>query len=117
MQFDGALCEGRDPMVWFPEHSGEKPTVRARLERRAKQVCAACPVLGECRRFARASRQPFGVWGGETADERMGVVSVDGVCGLPDCGEPFAAKGMCKPHYYRWRTYGDPFWEEKRVAS
>jgi WhiB family redox-sensing transcriptional regulator len=32
--------------------------------RRAKAICADCPVREECFESARARREPYGVWGG-----------------------------------------------------
>lgn len=32
---------------------------------RAKRICAACPVLGECLAGAIERREPWGVWGGQ----------------------------------------------------
>ena len=36
----------------------------------AKRVCAGCEVVVECRDYALATRQPFGVWGGLDEEER-----------------------------------------------
>ncbi len=40
---------------------------------RAKAVCASCRVRLPCLRFAVATRQMHGVWGGTTAEERRGL--------------------------------------------
>ncbi len=37
---------------------------------RAKAICQLCPVLEQCRRHALAAREPYGVWGGLTEEER-----------------------------------------------
>jgi WhiB family redox-sensing transcriptional regulator len=37
----------------------------------AKAVCAACDVRRECLAFALATRQPYGVWGGTSPEERQ----------------------------------------------
>lgn len=58
-----------DPDLFFG-HEGEMSDQRARRVRAAKAVCAGCPVLLECRGWARRHRLPAGVWGGETAYER-----------------------------------------------
>ena len=44
---------------------------RARAERRAKAICAACEVRPECLRFALASKAEFGIWGGLSSRERL----------------------------------------------
>lgn len=36
----------------------------------AKEICAGCPVKAECREHARRHREPAGMWGGETCNER-----------------------------------------------
>jgi WhiB family transcriptional regulator, redox-sensing transcriptional regulator len=36
----------------------------------AKAICGTCSVLTQCRDYALATRQPFGVWGGLDEDER-----------------------------------------------
>jgi WhiB family redox-sensing transcriptional regulator len=41
-----------------------------RLTATAKAVCAACPVRRPCLDFALATRQPYGIWGGMTPEER-----------------------------------------------
>ena len=67
-QFEGA-CRTTSPEVFFhPE--GERGPARRRRDERAKQVCARCPVLEQCRTHALAVREPYGVWGGMTEEER-----------------------------------------------
>ena len=39
----------------------------------AKEICRACPVLQQCRSHALSGREPYGVWGGLTEDERETV--------------------------------------------
>ena len=39
----------------------------------AKAICAGCPVLMECREQALAIREPYGVWGGLSEDERRAI--------------------------------------------
>jgi WhiB family redox-sensing transcriptional regulator len=62
-----AACRGRAELFFAPH--AERPQARVRREARARQVCAGCPVLLACRRFARANRES-GFWGGESEDER-----------------------------------------------
>lgn len=38
--------------------------------RRAKSICAVCPVRRECLDFALKTQQAWGVWGGLTSAER-----------------------------------------------
>ncbi len=62
------LCRGRTDL-FFPSYN-ERPSTRARREQRAKRLCDRCPVLDACRTFARAHGE-YGVWGGETDEERV----------------------------------------------
>lgn len=38
-------------------------------------MCARCPVALECHRYALAVREPYGVWGGLTEEERRVLLS------------------------------------------
>nr|WP_296772818.1 WhiB family transcriptional regulator [Rhodococcus sp. (in: high G+C Gram-positive bacteria)] len=65
------LCRGYDSSVFFhPE--GERGRARAMRERKAKDVCAQCPVVMQCRSHALAANEPYGVWGGMSAHDRAG---------------------------------------------
>ncbi len=67
-QFAGA-CRTVSPEVFFhPE--GERGSKRRTRDSQAKRVCLGCPVLAQCRDHALAVREPYGVWGGMTEDER-----------------------------------------------
>jgi len=58
------LCVGEDPDVFFPSH-GDPGT-------RARQICAACAVLGKCLGYAIAADE-VGIWGGLDQDERRNL--------------------------------------------
>lgn len=62
-----AACKGKTGL--FFGIAGERPERRARREASARRVCAACPVIAECRATARANREN-GFWGGESEEER-----------------------------------------------
>lgn len=62
-----AACQGQTTL-FFPPHA-ERPEARELREARARAVCLACPVLGQCRALARQRRE-YGFWGGETEGER-----------------------------------------------
>lgn len=64
-----AACRGLDSSVFF-HPSGERGASRTRRAERAKEICAGCPVLAQCRKHALASHEPYGVWGGLTEEER-----------------------------------------------
>jgi WhiB family transcriptional regulator, redox-sensing transcriptional regulator len=62
-------CRERGVDFYPPMHTERKHERLAR-ERRAKQVCAGCPVRRECLEYAVAVDERYGVWGGLTHDER-----------------------------------------------
>ncbi|KQX76230.1 MULTISPECIES: WhiB family transcriptional regulator [Aeromicrobium] len=67
-QYDGA-CRGVDPETFFSPDAERGPRRRAR-ESAAKALCAVCPVVQECLNHALTVREPYGVWGGLTINER-----------------------------------------------
>jgi WhiB family transcriptional regulator, redox-sensing transcriptional regulator len=60
-------CRDSDPELFFPAARSVTAFVQLTL---AKNVCARCPVSGECLRFALATGQEYGVWGGTSEEER-----------------------------------------------
>lgn len=72
-QFEG-LCRTVSPELFFhPE--GERGSARQRRDERAKNLCRQCPVLQECRSHALAAREPYGVWGALTEEERAALLA------------------------------------------
>jgi WhiB family redox-sensing transcriptional regulator len=69
-----AACRGIDTSVFFHPDNERGPS-RMRREKQAKAVCASCPVISECRRWALAAREPYGVWGGLSVDEREALLT------------------------------------------
>src|SRR5882757_5472925 len=68
-----AACRGVDSSLFFhPE--GERGAARSARETSAKEVCMRCPVRAECAAHALAVREPYGVWGGLTEDEREAMM-------------------------------------------
>lgn len=67
-QLEGA-CQGLNSSVFF-HPDGERGSARARRAAKAKAICLHCPVLQKCRRHALSVREPYGVWGGMTEEER-----------------------------------------------
>jgi WhiB family redox-sensing transcriptional regulator len=62
-----AACADEDPDLFFP--SGKSAGAR-RQTAHAKAICADCPVQAECLEWAKATEQPYGVWGGLDERER-----------------------------------------------
>jgi WhiB family transcriptional regulator, redox-sensing transcriptional regulator len=69
-------CQGLNSSVFF-HPDGERGSARSRRADRAKAICRRCPVLEECRRHALAVREPYGVWGGLTEEERRALWTSD----------------------------------------
>ncbi|WP_402465712.1 WhiB family transcriptional regulator [Isoptericola aurantiacus] len=64
-----------DDAFFHPEQ--ERGLARFEREQRAKAVCAACPIRWRCLEVALANREPYGVFGGFTPEERDGYDRVE----------------------------------------
>jgi WhiB family redox-sensing transcriptional regulator len=62
-----AACLSADPELFFPVSQAGKALEEAA---EAKAICAGCAVRSECLAFALRTRQPYGIWGGMTEEER-----------------------------------------------
>lgn len=64
-------CKGH-PLAadFYPPFHTERKHERLARERRAKSVCAVCPVRRRCLQQAIAVDERYGVWGGLSSDER-----------------------------------------------
>ncbi len=70
-QYEGS-CRDMDTELFFhPE--GERGPARRRRAAEAKKICAGCPVMMECRAHSIAAREPYGIWGGLTEEERRRI--------------------------------------------
>ncbi|WP_375491962.1 WhiB family transcriptional regulator [uncultured Jatrophihabitans sp.] len=69
-----AACRGSDTANFYHPENERGPS-RARRERQAKSICSRCPVIDNCLRWALAAREPYGVWGGRSVDEREMLLS------------------------------------------
>lgn len=66
---DEALCWGEDLVLFFgPE--GERQPERDIRERKAKAICARCPVRSACLDYALSRPEQYGLYGGLNEDER-----------------------------------------------
>jgi WhiB family transcriptional regulator, redox-sensing transcriptional regulator len=59
-----SLCTGEDPDRFFPSHGDPAAT--------AREICAACPVRGDCLNYATEADE-FGIWGGLDQQERRNL--------------------------------------------
>ncbi|MER7579974.1 WhiB family transcriptional regulator [Kitasatospora sp. NPDC097691] len=66
----GAACVGVDTEVFYPDPD---KIGAGWAERRAKMICAGCPVKSLCLADAMERREPHGVFGGLTANERANL--------------------------------------------
>ena len=70
---ESGACRRLSPDAFFhPE--GERGAARIQRATAAKRVCGGCPVLAQCR-HALAAREPYGIWGGMTEEERVAAAS------------------------------------------
>ncbi|WP_424344539.1 WhiB family transcriptional regulator [Ilumatobacter sp.] len=65
-----AACAGEMGSVFYPPLRPERKAARASRERRAKAVCASCPVRVACLEQAVRRNERYGIWGGLTDKER-----------------------------------------------
>lgn len=64
------LCRTEDPDLFFPTGSSAQAVEQTA---KAKQVCARCPVIETCFRWAVDTRQDIGVLGGLSENERRNM--------------------------------------------
>ncbi len=62
-------CRDADTALFFHPQN-ERGSSRLRRDRAAKSVCGRCDVRLECADYAIRAREPYGVWGGLTEEER-----------------------------------------------
>jgi hypothetical protein len=63
-----AICKGKTSLFFIPK---EKETKKQRLTREkiAITYCLQCPVIDECRTYARENNE-YGIWGAENEEMR-----------------------------------------------
>lgn len=65
-----AACRGM-PSSHFFHPWNERGTGREDRIRKAKLICADCPVIDPCRLHALQTLEMYGIWGGLSEDERL----------------------------------------------
>ena len=63
------------PTEMFFHPDGERGPRRKAREANAKAICAACPVISQCREQALALHEPYGIWGGLSEEERVEIIN------------------------------------------
>lgn len=69
-----AACRGMADSLFFHPW-GERGRGREERVHQAKQVCGQCPVIDACRQHALQAHEPYGVWGGLSEEERLGMLN------------------------------------------
>ena len=64
-----AACRGEDPSAFF-HPDGERGPARSAREKAAKAICGTCPIKIKCAEHALQVREPYGVWGGLSEEDR-----------------------------------------------
>lgn len=59
------VCMTSDPEAWFPDKGNLD-----RANKMAIEHCRQCPVQRECLIYALTANEPYGIYGGLTAQER-----------------------------------------------
>jgi WhiB family transcriptional regulator, redox-sensing transcriptional regulator len=63
-----AACRDAGELFYAPDF--EVKEERIEREYLAKRLCRACPVQAECLESALARKEPHGIWGGQSEDDR-----------------------------------------------
>ena len=69
-----AACRGTDTSNFYHPENERGPS-RVKREMRAKAVCAGCSVVENCLRWALDTREPYGVWGGLSPEDRESLLA------------------------------------------
>lgn len=65
-------CRDADPNLFFHPQN-ERGAARIMRDRAAKAICAGCSVRTLCADYAVRAREPYGVWGGLTEEDREAI--------------------------------------------
>jgi WhiB family redox-sensing transcriptional regulator len=66
---DKAACRDTGVMMLFFGPDGERPAEREIRERKAKAICALCPLRAKCLEYALRHPAKYGIWGGLNGEE------------------------------------------------
>jgi WhiB family redox-sensing transcriptional regulator len=70
-----AACRGMDSSTFFHPTDERGPAKTNRITA-AKAVCAGCPARLDCLNHALETREPYGIWGGLSEDERAKLLGL-----------------------------------------
>ncbi len=71
-----AACRGMDDALFF-HPPNERKAAKAKRIATAKVICQRCPARQDCAAHALRVREPYGVWGGLSEDERAELLGVE----------------------------------------
>jgi WhiB family redox-sensing transcriptional regulator len=66
---EGAACRGMDVNMFFPEKGGQGTVTT----KKAKAICASCPVQEHCLSFALEADERIGIYGGTSERQRRAL--------------------------------------------
>jgi len=72
-QYEGACRDADETLFFHPE--GERGSTRRKRAEAAKAICATCKVIRQCLEQSLKIREPYGVWGGLSEDERSTLLA------------------------------------------
>ena len=70
-----AACRGLDVEIFYHPYGERRHDKAARISQ-AKQICRHCPVISDCAAWALTTREPYGIWGGLSEDERAHILGL-----------------------------------------
>jgi len=65
-----AACKDDEFADLFFHPEGERGVEKELRDRKAKKVCKSCSVISNCLDFVVKHKEPYGVWGGLSEDDR-----------------------------------------------
>ena len=71
-----AACRGMDSTMFYHPFNERNEAREARIAQ-AKAICQQCPVRTACADHALRVREPYGIWGGLSEDERARIPVVE----------------------------------------
>lgn len=66
---DSAACRSEDPEMFYPSGRSARGLVV-----HAQSVCAVCPVVEACGRWALETGEQWGIWGGMSENRRRQIL-------------------------------------------
>lgn len=87
-----ATCRGMEVELFFHPARERRRQKQRRIDE-AKAICHRCPVLEECRQYALQTREPYGIWGGLSEEDRAAILGVGNLRYPGRAGRGFASAG------------------------